>query len=206
MPEPPDELEPRIRELTVAGDYDGAATLFIEKDGGDILKFLAGRLGNPSDAAEVFSIFAEAFWRGFPGFQWRSSLRTWAYTLARNAAYGFLHDPQRKRLQLTTIASHKSRFARAVTQLGAATETYLRSEVKRQVRDLYKKLSYDDQCLLYLRIDQQMSWQEIATVISGQGEQMEEAENKRWANRLRQRFHVVKQRLKELAEEEGLIG
>lgn len=205
MPEAPDELEKRIRSASDAGDYDTAATLFIERYGSEILGFLAGRLRNPSDATEVFSLFAETFWRGLPAFQWHSSLRTWAYTLARNAAYHFRHDPQQERLQLTTISSGKSRFAQAVTQIRAATKVYLRTEVKRQVRDLYKKLPEDDQSLLFLRIDKQMSWPEIAIIISGQGEQMEEAEIDRWANRLRQRFHVVKRRLKALAKEEGLL-
>jgi RNA polymerase sigma-70 factor (ECF subfamily) len=203
--ESPEELESRIRAAFDSRDYDTAATLFIEHYGGEILGFLAGRLRNPSDAAEVFSLFAEDFWSGLPGFQWRSSMRSWAYTLARNAAYHYRHDPHRNRLHLTTITSKKSRFAQAVTQLRAATKMHLRTEIKSQVRDLYKKLPDDDQSLLFLRIDKQMSWPEIAIIMSGQGEAMEDDEVKQWANRLRQRFHAVKQRLKELAKAEGLL-
>jgi RNA polymerase sigma-70 factor (ECF subfamily) len=42
--------------------------------------------------------------------------------------------------------------------------------------------------LLFLRVDQQLSWREIATVMSASGEAVEEAA-------LRQRFQRVKERL-----------
>ncbi len=200
-----EELESQIRAAFEAEDYDTAATLFIEHYGGEILSFLAGRLRSPSDASEVFSLFAEDFWCGLPNFQWRASIRSWAYTLARNAAYRYRHNPQQKHMHLTTISSRKSKFAHAVTQLRAATKMHLRTEIKSQMRDLYKRLPEEDQSLLFLRIDKQMSWGEIALIMSGEGEDMQEADIKQWANRLRQRFHVVKQRLKELAKAEGLF-
>lgn len=205
MSEKPDELETKLRVAFDAEDYDAAATLFIEAYGGEILGFLASRLHSPSDAAEVFSIFAEEFWRGLPNFQWRTSMRSWAYTLARNAAYQYCHDPGRRLVRAATFSSKDSRFAQAVTQIRAATQLHLRTEIKTQMRNLYKKLPDDDQTLLFLRIDRQMSWQEIAIVISGKGEDMEEDEAKQEANRLRQLFHVIKQRLRELAIAEGLL-
>ena len=205
MSEKLDEIESQIRVFFEDGNFDSAATLFIEHYGGEILGFLAGRLRNPSDAAEVFSIFAEEFWRGLQGFQWRTSMRSWAYTLARNAAYHYRRDPERRMIHHITLASKNSKFALAVTQIRAATKLHLRTETKNRMRDLYKKLPDDDQTLLFLRIDKQMSWQEIAAIVSGQGETMQEDEIKQWSNRLRQRFHEVKQRLKNLAQSEGLF-
>src|SRR6185295_13645860 len=45
-----------------------------------------------TDADEVFSLFSERVFRGLPGFGWSSSLRTWAYTVARNASVNFIRD------------------------------------------------------------------------------------------------------------------
>lgn len=200
-----EQVDIDVRRAFDAGDFDAAATLFIERHGSEILGFLGSRLRNPSEAADVFSAFAEDFWRGLPRFQWRASMRSWAYTLARNAAYRHRHSPEHRRIVLTTIASNQSRFAQAVAQLRTATKMHLRSEIKHQMRSLYRALPDDDRSLLFLRIDKQMSWGDIARVVSGRGEEMEDAEVKQWANRLRQRFHQVKRRLKELARAEGLL-
>jgi RNA polymerase sigma-70 factor (ECF subfamily) len=205
MSDEPDELEIQLRKSFDAKDYDATATLFIEHHGAEILGFLVGRLRNTSDAAEVFSIFAEDFWCGLPGFQWRTSMRSWAFTLARNAAHQYSRDPQRRAIRNLTFTSKNSRFAQVVTQFRAATKMHLRTEIKSKMRSLYQKLPPDDQSLLFFRIDKQMSWQEIAVIMSGEGEEMDEAEQKQWANRLRQRFHAVKQHLKDLAKSEGLL-
>ncbi len=199
------EIEDRIKEAFEIADYDTAATLFIEQFGGDILEFLAGRLNDPPDVAEVFSIFAENFWKALPGFQWRTTMRSWALVLARNAAYHFRNSPEKRLVHPTTISSKKSKFAQAVTKLRDVTKMHLCTEVKSQMRKIYDELPDDDRSLLFLRIDKQLSWQDIAVIMSGQGEEMKQAERKQWANRLRQRFHVVKQRLKDLAKDEGLI-
>jgi RNA polymerase sigma-70 factor (ECF subfamily) len=73
------------------------------------------------------------------------------------------------------------------------------------VRELCIRLDADDQTLLVLRIDKGLSWNELASVFSRQGEALSDADRKRWAARLRQRFASVKMRLRALAESEGLI-
>lgn len=125
--------------------------------------------------------------------------------MARNAAYRYRHNPEQKYIHLTTVSSGNSRFAQAVDQVRTATRMHLRTDIKNRMRSLYKRLADDDQTLLFLRIDKRMSWEEIAIILSGQGQDMSDADVKQWANRLRQRFHVVKQRLKELAKAEGLL-
>lgn len=205
MSDNPGDIEDQIERAFETGDYDSAATLFIEHFGGDILEFLAGRLHDPPDVAEVFSIFAENFWKALPGFRWRTSMRSWAFVLARNAAYHYRNRPEKRMVHLTTISSKKSKFAQAVTKLRDVTKMHLCTEVKSQMRKIYDKLPDDDRSLLFLRIDKQLTWQDIAVIMSGQGEEMKEADRKQWANRLRQRFHMVKQRLKDLAHAEGLL-
>lgn len=198
---PRDPLDAELRALVEAGDLQAAATRFMERQGGDILAFLSVRLQSPADAAEVFSTFAEDFWRGLEGFQWRTSLRSWGYTLARNAANRYLRSRRRRRARLVQL----ERTPDQAQASRPSTAPYLRTEVKRQMRELRRRLPADDQTLLVLRIDKGLSWNELAAIFSGEGDALGEAEQVRWATRLRQRFLATKRRLRALAEEEGLI-
>jgi DNA-directed RNA polymerase specialized sigma24 family protein len=86
MTEAHDDAEPSIRAAWDAQDFQSAATRALEAYGQEILSFLIARLRAASDGEEAFSIFAEDFWKGLPGFGSRCSVRGWMYTLARNAA------------------------------------------------------------------------------------------------------------------------
>ena len=152
----------------------------------------------------MFSIFAEDFWRGLPSFRWSTSLRSWAYTLARNGAYRYTHAPHR-RAERDLPLPPDGQFCQEARRLRSATRTYLRTETKSRIRELRQQLPEDDQVLLILRIDRNLSWKELAVIMSNQGDDMDEAEKKKWATRLRQRFQKAKKRLKDLARSEGLI-
>jgi RNA polymerase sigma-70 factor (ECF subfamily) len=53
--------------------------------------------------------------------------------------------------------------------------------------------------LLYLRIDQEMSWKGVAQVLAADGRVREE-------QALRKRFERIKERLRRIAKQEGLLG
>jgi len=74
------------------------------------------------------------------------------------------------------------------------------------MRKIREQLSDDDQELLVLRVDRALSWRELAMVMSGKGEALDEGEINRWSTLLRQRFVKIKKRLKELAQREGLLN
>lgn len=197
-------VEESARKAFDNKDYDTTATLFIRYCGREILGFMLGRLANESDASEVFSEFAEDFWRGLPNFQWRSSLRTWAYTLARNAAYRYQKDPERQLAHRVPL-SQESRFAQCTGQIRETTQRYRRTDVKSKVRMLREHLSPEEQTLLVLRVDRYMAWRDLAIIMSGQIEDLDEAEIERVSTNLRQRFKKIKERLRRLAQAEGLL-
>jgi RNA polymerase sigma-70 factor (ECF subfamily) len=70
-----EQLEQELRDHFERGDLERTATLFLDRHGREILGFLLNRTRNPTTSADIFSQFAEDFWKGFPGFSWRSSLR-----------------------------------------------------------------------------------------------------------------------------------
>ena len=196
-----DSTDDELRALVEAGDLGGAATRFMQQHGGNILAFLLVRLRDESAATEVLSEFTEDFWRGLPQFRWRTTLRSWAYTLARNAANRY----QRSRWRRDARLVHPRETPDCLQEPRSSTAPYLRTELKTRMRALRLRLPEDDQTLLVLRVDKGLSWNELAVIFSGDGDAMEQADVVRWASRLRQRFATIKQRLKGLARQEGLI-
>jgi RNA polymerase sigma-70 factor (ECF subfamily) len=178
-----------VRRLLAGGDADGAATAALRELGPAILGWLRA-LHGPDDGDEVFAEFAERLWKGLPGFRGESPLRTWAYRIAWNASHSFRSDAwQRRRQRLATSAA--SRLAADVSRsLGpSADEPRLR-----KLRDL---LPPGDHTLLVLRLDREMTWDEIAAVLSGAGEPVS-------APALRKRYERLKEKLARLARDEGL--
>lgn len=199
--QPVDDRDAELRALVAAGDLEAATSRFMEQHGGEILAFLVMRLRNDTAATEVFSVFTEDFWRGLEGFRWQTTLRSWGYTLARNAANRYQKSRSRREARL----AHPQRTPQCAQEPRASTAPYLRTEMKKRMRELRNRLPVDDQTLLVLRIDKGLSWNELATVFAGEGDGTEEADQARWAARLRQRFATIKRRLRELAQEEGLL-
>lgn len=197
-------IEERCRDAWSAGDYTTAATTFIEHYWEEIYAFLLARFSNDDDAKEVMSEFAENFWQGIPNFRWQSSLRSWAYTLAKNAFSRYLKEPRRRR-ERSVPPSQQNKYFATVAEKRTATKKYLRTEMKSRIRRLRDELSVEEQMILVLRVDRQFSWRELAMIISGEGENMDESEIDQWSARLRQRFRKIKERLKELARKEGLL-
>lgn len=197
------DSEQGIRGAHEQRDFETAATLALEAYAGEILSFLGARLRSQSDAQEAFSIFAEDLWNGLPQFAWRCSMRTWAYTLARNAASRYASAPH-NRVERNLALSKSGRLSALVERVRSATQVYQRTEVKDRFRALRERLDADDQLLLILRIDRNMGWRDVAIASLGNADLEDDAIDRESA-RLRKSFERVKVELKRMAEEEGLI-
>lgn len=194
------DIEEEVRRAWEAGDVDAATTAAIRGYGPEVMGFIGGRMQNAGAADDVFAYFCEDLWKGLPKFQWRSSLRVFCYTLARNAAnrYGarVLAPGQRN----VGLSGHLSEL---VNNVRTSTAAYRRTEVKTRAQQLRAKLEPEDRAILILRIDKELSWPELAAVMS---ETEDAATLEREAARLRKRFQLAKDRLRKLAEREGLVG
>ena len=196
-------LEVELKGLCDAGDYPAATTLTIEKYGPEILGYLVAVARTDSDASDAFSLFSEDLWRGIEGFRWEASMRTWAYTLARNALRRLVRTPDRKARKVPL--SRSPEVFDVAQKIRTETMDYLRTEVKDRVAELRKELDPEDQTLFVLRISRQMSWTEIARVMTEEGEP-DEDEVKRLSAKYRKRFERAKNTLAELARERGIRG
>ena len=161
--------------------------------GPKILGYLRAVLRDEADAADAFSLFCEKVWRGIPGFRGEASVRTWAFKIAWNASLN-VRDDAFKRLGRPFLTGEVSRLAVEIR-----TATVDRVEKQRSaLAELRGALSAEEQTLLTLRIDQKLSWDEIAEVLSGEGAAVEPPA-------LRKRFERLKDRLGQLARARGLV-
>ncbi len=180
------EVEDRISAAMAAGDHRAAATELIRGYGPRILGYLNVVLRDDLDAGDAFSLFAEQVWHGIPAFRGRSSARTWAFKAAWSAAMKVRDDAWR-RLGRRLETGEVSRLAEDVR-----TRTGLRYERQRtELEALRATLSDEDQTLLVLRLDQELTWEEVAEVLSQDGPPVDPAA-------LRKRFERIKQRLGEI--------
>ena len=197
-------METRIKEAHEAGNITEAANLALETYGQEVLGFIVNCVGYSSDSDDIFSLFCVDFWRGLPGFQWRSSLRTWAYSLARNATARHLASPHRRRERNISLSDAPEVFEVA-EKIRTTTAAYLKTTYKKSIRQLRKQLPVSDQMLLVLRVDRNLSWRDIAIVMDGENVSSDEDELKKAETRFRKRFERIKDKLKDLAAANGLL-
>ncbi len=196
-----EHLSNEARLAQLAGRHRDAAVLALRAYGSEICGFLVARSGSEADGKEIFSQFCEDLWVGLQAFRGDASFRTWMYALARNAAHRHRRDPHRRRAQALSALPEVEELAAASA---ASMASYLRSDVREGVAKLRAQLDPDDRDLLILRVDRQMEWGDITAVFFP--DVADAAVLGRHAASLRKRFERVKKRIRELAEQEGLVA
>lgn len=196
-----DDPDASIRRAFEAAGTSAATTETLRRYGKEILGLLVGLLRDEDEACDVFSLFSERLWQTFDQFEWKCSVRTWAYLLARRASVDFARQRKPGRVALSEASEVSALVARVRTE----TLTYLRTETKDAVARLRDALPADDRMLLILRVDRRLSWDELAEVFLADEAATPEAK-KRESARLRKRFQLVKEKLVEMGREQGLLG
>jgi len=186
-------IEDRVRELLAAGDVAAAATEAVRGLGPDVLRYLHSLLRDEDAANDAFSQFAESLWKGLSGFRGEASLRGWAFGIAFHTALNARDEAWRR---------HGRRFATGEASKIAAevrTKTVIRFERRRQALEMLREaLTVEERSLLALRIDQGLSWAEVAETFSADGLHVE-------ASTLMKRFERLKEKLASMAREQGLV-
>lgn len=189
------ELDDRVAATLSAGAPGAAAAAVVSALGPALLGYLAAILRSESDAREVFSEVAEEILAAISGFRGESAVKTWSYRIAWRTAMRFRESPERRRgRRLLTEEA-----AALVEEVRSSTATYLRDDTKAWLARVRAELSFEDQSLLTLRVDRDLSWAEVAQVMGGDDQTAALA-------RLRKRFERIKERLRVEAEREGLLG
>ncbi|MFT3706938.1 MAG: sigma-70 family RNA polymerase sigma factor [Archangium sp.] len=178
-------VETRIGAALARRDLELAATEVVGGYGPQIFGFLRGTLPI-ADADDAFSIWCESLWTQLPAFRGASSVFTWAYRIAIGAA----HDARaHKRLVRLSTGAMQALAA----EVRSTTARHLKRESSEQLQRLRAQLDHDEQTLLVLRIDRDLAWKDIAEIL----DEREPA--------LRKRFERLKEKIRTLAEGEGLL-
>ncbi len=190
-----DTSERAIRALCEAGRYADATTAALRAYGAELLGFLRALANDHDLAAEAFAELGEDAWKGLPRFRWEASLRSWLYSLARNALAQLRRDPRRRadRNLPLSVAPEMAAVVRTLTR------DIQRTEVKDEFRVLREQLDPEEHEILLLRLDRGLAWKDIARILGG----TDDVDARAVA--LRKRFERAKERLKKLAIEHGLI-
>jgi RNA polymerase sigma-70 factor (ECF subfamily) len=205
-------LEERISGALARREVDQAVTEVLKGYGPQILGYLRAVMRDPEEAEEVFSQFAEDLWKGLAGFRGECSVRVWAYKVAWHAASRYARDPYRRRRD-RLATSMASRLADEILSSSNRNLERRSADVER----LRMHLSAEEQSLLVLRVDRQLSWREVAEVLAseedegGDGVTPPSPDGRRGSGpvdetTLRKRFERLKLKLAKLAREEGLLG
>jgi RNA polymerase sigma-70 factor (ECF subfamily) len=197
------KLERDVHDACQRGDYPRALTLALTGYGPELLGFLVAV--QPSEAEDTFAELAEALWRSMPRFAWDSSLRTWVYAIARNIMRTNRRDARRR--EKRGVRAGDSAFERLAARVRTETLAFLKTEKRTRLQALRDALSEEDRMLLVLRVDRRLAWDDIARVLQAApvDAPLDAGALRTESARLRKRFQVVKDRLRDLARSEGLI-
>jgi len=183
----------RVLSLLRSGDARQAATELIRAHGQTVLRYLRALLRDEDLASDAFSLFAEWSWSAIGRFRGDSSLRTWSFGIAWNAA---------RRVRDEAWHKHKERLKTGdASKLAAEILTSSPRELERQadrLQELRQELSPEEQNLLVLRLDQRLSWDEVKAILDKAGEKASAAV-------LRKRFERLKERIARMARSRGLL-
>lgn len=193
----PGPWTPHLNEAVVA---------VLQAYGEPITGFLFNQLRAEERVDEVFSQFSLDLVRGLPRFAFECTIRTWAFTLARNALYRHLKDPNRRpeyHINLDSV----SRISILSKKVSSETLTIFRTRIRDHVAQMRAQLEDDDRLLLELYIDQEMPWNDVALVFLGATQDLDSdhTEVLKEANRLRQRYHRLRRKMKRAILAEGLL-
>lgn len=189
MPPMPAAPDHEVLECLADGDVPGAAGALFHALGAEIAGYLAASCRDGETAREAYARTQEAVLRGLPGFDGRSSLRTWLYVVARSQLLRVLRDDARRTRRLTPIDHHPEAWDRPVPRSTTQPSASRFDELRR----LRAMLSEEDREILVLRVERDLSWEEVARVFAG--DSADAAQLKREASRLRKRFQAIRDRV-----------
>jgi RNA polymerase sigma-70 factor (ECF subfamily) len=187
-------LDEDVRGLLARGEGNEAATRVIRAYTHEVESYLRAMLRDPDDVADAHAQWAENVWRGLPRFEWRSSLRTWSLRLACNVALNMRNEAYARRVRRFDTGEASALAASLRTSSGRSLD-----RKREALQELRKELTPEEQTLIYLKTDLELSWDEAAEVVA------EEEGHLVSADTLAKRFERLKARLAVLARKKGLI-
>lgn len=207
-PTDPSQLEDRVdetlRQAFANQDYQRVVTTMLDAHGAELRRYIRSA-SDPKLADDIYGQLTLDLWRDIRRFQWRCSVRTYLFTLARHAVARTHKLERRARRRERVYAEAMTVVAptTAVEPMPTTLPAHLRTDSMERFRQLRSQLSTDDQALLTMRIDRCMSYKAIAIALAPGAHPPSDVALQRGAARLRKRFQALKARLRAMMEDDG---
>jgi RNA polymerase sigma-70 factor (ECF subfamily) len=182
-------VDAEIKAHCQRGELDEAAHKAIRHYGPGVLGWLLGICPSGAIAEDIFQNFCFDLWSGLLSFRWESSLYTWSYRVAWNSFYRFQQGERRH--QHGRLSDICSQWAVEASSIHSKLQ---RQQTQTRLVELRQQLPEDLQSVLILRLDREFSFAEIAHVLD-----LSE-------DNARQKFQRAKNKLKDMAQREGLLS
>lgn len=172
--------------------FADATLRILRRYASEVRSFLRVRTSSRVSMEEIYSVFSEDLWKGLPRFRGDGHVRGWVYALARNALARHVRLKQRWRSRhvFADLDALPLDVRRSVS-----TEL---SHIAR-LEPLLAELNQTDRRLLEQRLVLSMPWREIATERARAMGLTTAAEVARESVRLRKRYQLLLQHLRERA-------
>jgi RNA polymerase sigma-70 factor (ECF subfamily) len=184
--------EAKIQALCRAGDVRQAVTRAVELYGAELTGFLTATLDRRDGVADVYAEVCELLCVELAGFEWRSSLRTWMYAVARHAR--LRHEERRRSSESRQVPI--SRAPEVPAPPPSRVPDDQRTTMKEQLARARELLATEERELLVLRGDRGWPWTEIASVLGSPAEEVG-----RSSAALRKRFERTLEKLRRIFDE-----
>jgi len=159
-----EEAEKELLKQAQRGDMDAFATLFEEFR--PVIHQTAYRLVGQNDAYDLtMTVFLKA-WQSLPGFQGRSSLRTWLYRITYRAAIDHLRE--RKLRQAPPVPERDGEPVEreiADERQKRPDQTVADADLAEHMNAALDRLSAEHRTALLLRYTEDLSYLEMASVM-----------------------------------------
>ncbi|MEM6993153.1 MAG: sigma-70 family RNA polymerase sigma factor [Myxococcota bacterium] len=193
------EIERRTREATDRQDWEAATEVAVRGYGPEVFGFLVHTTSDETLAGDAFSWFCESLLKAIPRFRWEASLRSLCYVLARRG----ISRAKRGRPNVRETPLTTGKMEHLAQEITTSALPIYRQQMASEVAGLRAALAEEDRVLLTLRVDRELSWKEVAAVMSDEDELDDETLD-RHAAALRKRYERAKHQLRELAIARGL--
>jgi RNA polymerase sigma-70 factor, ECF subfamily len=151
-------VEQQLSVLLLEQDWNAAIALAQQSFGAEIYGYLRAVLQDEALAEDALQAFRLALVRGIRTFQRRCEFRVWAYIVAK-------HEALRVRKSRSTVRSLDSTDL-ARLRAASSTRDWDKSVNVRKMDCVRSRLTESERELLVLRVDRNMSWAAIASILS----------------------------------------
>lgn len=189
--------EQDIRNACESGDIRRAGDLAVRLLGPVIAPHLRAVMNVEADAEDAFQDWALRMACSIKRFRWDCSLRSLAFRIAHSARV----DVSRRRMKrVEPLPSNQSALG---AEMWRRTARDLPTLLAARVRRLREHLDEEERAILLLYVDEKLEWAEVTAALSPD---LAPTAKRREAARLRKVYERVKEKLRALAQEEGVFA